>query len=345
MKKRLQLSVIVFLIAFFGNAQNKLFKQVENNFAATSKVVRDAEPKEFNIYSLDLNNIKSILATAPTRTATATSTVIVAFPNADGEMQNFKMYECSTLESIIAADHPEIQSYTGKCIEDPTATITITTTLFGLHAITQSGKNGTTYIDPYTKDLQNYIVYNKANAVTTKSRSCSFNQDDLNPIPESTNLARASNSLWKVYRLAMACTIEYAAYHINAAGLNGGTLAQKKAAVLAAMVVTVARVNSVYERDLSIRLVLINNNSLLINVTSDTLDNNNTSNALLNQIQAFIDGIITQADYDLGHVTSTGGGGVASLGSLCTSIKAQGVTGLPAPVGDAYDIDYSICLN
>ena len=340
MKKRLQLSVIIFLIAFFGNAQNKLFKQVDNNFAATSKVVRDAEPKEFNIYSLDLNNIKSILATAPTRTATATSNVIVAFPNADGEMQNFRMFESSTLESIIAADHPEIQSYTGKCIEDPTATITITTTLFGLHAITQSGKNGTTYIDPYTKDLQNYIVYNKANAVTTLSRSCSFNQEDLNPIPESANLPRASNSLWKVYRLAMACTIEYAAYHINAAGLNGGTLAQKKAAVLAAMVVTVARVNSVYERDLSIRLVLINNNSLLINVTSDTLDNNNTSNALLNQIQAFIDGIITQADYDLGHVTSTGGGGVASLGSLCTSIKAQGVTGLPAPVGDAYDIDF-----
>ena len=81
MKKRLQLSVIVFLIAFFGNAQNKLFKQVENNFAATSKVVRDAEPKESSIYSLDLNNIKSILATAPTRTATATSNVIVAFPN------------------------------------------------------------------------------------------------------------------------------------------------------------------------------------------------------------------------------------------------------------------------
>lgn len=41
------------------------------------------------------------------------------------------------------------------------------------------------------------------------------------------NNFRADNSLFKTYRLAMACTIEYAAFHVNAAGLNSGTLAQK----------------------------------------------------------------------------------------------------------------------
>ena len=107
------------------------------------------------------------------------------------------------------------------------------------------------------------------------------------------------------------------------------------------MAVTVARLNSVYERDHSITMVLVNNNTNIINVQPiASLDDSNTGNALLNSIQAYIDGIITAPNYDMGHVASTGGGGVAILGCVCTSNKAQGVTGLPAPVGDAYDIDF-----
>ncbi len=338
--KKLLLFISVFAVALSVHAQNSLFKIVENSFSTNKKVVRDAEPTKFSIYSLDYNAIKAVLRTSPRRTATAVSNVIVSFPNSEGEMQRFKMYESSTLEEGIAATCPNINSYVGKCIEDPTATITITTTIFGLHTVTHSAKNGTTYIDPYTKDLQNYIVYNKSHALTTKNRVCNTKDSGLSNIPEAENLSRPNNSLWKVYRLALACTIEYADFHVQAAGLSSGTLAQKKDAVLAAMVVTIARVNSVYERDLSVKLVIINDNRNIINITSDTLDNENTNNALLNQIQAFIDGIISPNDYDLGHVASTGGGGVATLGSLCGPLKAQGVTGLSAPVGDPYDIDY-----
>ena len=44
---------------------------------------------------------------------------------------------------------------------------------------------------------------------------------------------------------------------------------QKKATVLAAQVVTVTRVNSVYENDFAITLVLIPNNTDIINIISD----------------------------------------------------------------------------
>jgi len=343
MKKALLLLIAVL---FFANSfsQSSFWTKTNRNQVTSELLARDSHPNEFLVYSLNLEMLKAKLALAPSRNFNGQeSNVIVDFPNPQGEMQHYRIYEASVLHPELAERHPEIQSYVGKGIEDKTATIRFSITLFGLHTMTFSGVNGTSYIDTYTKDLKNYMVYSRSQLTATRGFYCGVvdNANELDPaLPDNPEVFRANNSLFKTYRLALACTIEYAAFHVNAAGAGGGTLAQKKAAVLAAMVVTMTRVNGVYERDMSLTMQMVPNEESIINITSDSYDDSNTNNILLSQNQTQVDAIIGSANYDIGHVCSTGGGGVASLGCVCTSIKAQGVTGSPAPVGDPYDIDY-----
>src|SRR5690606_22401265 len=125
---------------------------------------------------------------------------------------------------------------------------------------------------------------------------------------------------------------EYAAFHINEADLlPGASEDEKKAAVLSAMNDCMTRVNEIYERDLSVTMVLIANNDELIflNATTDGLDNYD-GGSLLGEIQQVINGIVGSSSYDIGHVVSTGGGGIAQISSVCsTNGKGRGVTGSP----------------
>jgi subtilisin-like proprotein convertase family protein len=346
MKKLLLLLTIFLTVNSFG--QSDLWKKLDaSETTGLNKLTRGSNPSKFDVYSININALKSRLAEAPSRGISQNSNVIIAFPNAEGEMQNYRIFEASVLDPILAAKMPEIQSYVGQCIDDPTASIYFSTTIFGLHTMTFAADKSACYIDPYSKDLNHYMVYSKSDLTTNKIFSCGY--DDIAPRPnfnveeDETVQNRSENGLFKTYRLAFSCTIEYAAFHVNAAGLNSGTLAQKKAAVLAAQNVSMVRINGVYERDFAIKLVIVANNLDIINVVSDDLDNNNSAAngfPLLGQNQAFIDTVIGDANYDIGHVATTGAGGVASQGPCQSGSKARGVTGINDPVGDPYDIDY-----
>jgi len=195
----------------------------------------------------------------------------------------------------------------------------------------------TIYIDPYQKgNTTNYIVYNKRDYVKQDGDDyiaydpiVEDNQIKLNKSPSSYK-SRSGDEL-RVYRLAMAATGEYTQFH-------GGTVADG----LSAIVTTMNRINGIYEQEVSIRMILVANTDLVIytNGATDPYTNNNGS-TMLNENQINITNVIGTANYDIGHVFSTGGGGIANLESPCKSnSKARGVTGLGSPIGDSFDVDY-----
>lgn len=135
----------------------------------------------------------------------------------------------------------------------------------------------------------------------------------------------------RTYQLAVAATGEYTSFH-------GGSKADGQAAIVTA----INRVVGIYEIDIAVRMVLVGNNDDLVytNSSTDPYTNNNGF-TMLSENQSNVDSVIGSSNYDVGHVFSTGGGGIASLGVIGQNgAKARGVTGLGSPVGDAFYVDF-----
>ncbi|HET7844086.1 MAG TPA: zinc-dependent metalloprotease family protein, partial [Xanthomonadales bacterium] len=154
-------------------------------------------------------------------------------------------------------------------------------------------------------------------------REIAAGEDDAAAAPDVS-----SGGTLRTYRLAMAATGEYTQFH-------GGTVVDG----LSAIVTTMNRVNGIYEREVAVRMVLVANTDAVI-FTNPATDPYANSSGDLAANQTTINNTIGAANYDIGHLVGTGGGGVAGLGVVCGGSKARGLTGSGAPVADAFDVDY-----
>ena len=290
-------------------------------------------------FESDEEALRNKLNKTPNELRGQTDTIELPMP--DGTLARFSIVESSIMEDALAAQFPGIKTYKVHGIDDPAASGRVDMSPNGFNGMLMTS-NGRVFIDPAnnTSNSNRYISRlrdgqhkhsDPEQAFQCATYDLPENQNQLQNFSRNETSHRISGSLIN-YRLAVAATSEYVT-RVGSGTLNGA---------MAEIVTAINRVNQIYERDLGIHFNLVGQNASIIEVAPAELNYTNDDGGLLiDEAQTKISAAIGAANYDIGHIFSTGGGGLAGLGVVCNaSRKASGVTGLGNPSGDPFYIDF-----
>jgi hypothetical protein len=328
-----------------------LWKEADEEPLLAARLKRRIVTQKYRVLRLNHEALKQLLSRAPMEFTPAArqSKVEMSLPTPDGAFTRFRIVESPIMSEELAAQYPEIKTYRGQGLDDPTATMRFEITSQGFSAMTIS-EQGTLFVDPYAHDddLDHYVAYDKRDYRRADSRfECLTSEagagqkDSGSQAVDSNEMGRATaaleaasepyGSMLRTFDLALNGTAEY---NSTLGGID---------AARATMTRTLNRVNLIYERDLAIRLRLVYSR-IYGNPDTDPYTNGDVDK-MLTENQRTLDGDFGSGNYDIGHVLGSqpGGGssGKASLGAVCVrGQKARGVTTSANPSGDAFDVDF-----
>ncbi|MEW6999520.1 reprolysin-like metallopeptidase [Colwelliaceae bacterium BS250] len=274
----------------------------------------------------------------------------ISLPMPDGKIITIELTKVSILPASLAAKYPQISSFKGVQLDNNDHFGRFDYSEQGFHGLLNY-KGKVVYIDPSTHEGDQYISYFKQDALSTNKhieQQVLSNHKGKMLLTQKSIAEKSEDvaSINKTYRIAFSTTGEYSQFH-------GGT----KESVLAAITTLVNRLNQVFEIDLGITLQLAENSDEVIFLDPATDDFTNTDEDIyINpEVQA---AILDTNFFDVGHVLTTGAGGLAVVGGTCDEgpyqdfddnnnvifstqpIKSMGVTGSISPVNDSFYIDF-----
>jgi subtilisin-like proprotein convertase family protein len=315
------------------------------------------KPSKADYYEINFSSIKSQLMQAPMEfwPRQTQKGMVIELPVPDGGFRTYRIMRSSVMDPLLQEKYPDIQTFTGRGVDNAREIIKLDFTPHGFHAMVLGSGPGFA-IDPvFVGNTTYYMVYSKLNlsprpnadyschhheSHNCASKKCAndhsfYKIDGTVNFPTGTNHSSFKNggnnptgTNLRVYRIAISCTGEYTQFH-------GGTVPL----ALAAMATSMNRINQVYEKDLTIRMVFIPNNDTLIFTDPATDPYNNNLGACLGINDSLLNATIGVPNFDIGHVYTTFGGGLAAFG-VCQGPKARAGTGLTNPAGDFFDVDY-----
>ena len=333
-----------------GKASGKIQRALWESLDATLLPNADNHPylgkvNSFRAFAIDTPTLRATLKTAPMEfmAPVTESQAVITLPTPTGKMLRFRFVESPILSPELSLQNPDIKTYCGQCIEDPTISTRFDMTLTGFHAMVYSS-NGNYYVNPYSDgNMEKAVVFYDSDIQRAASWKCLNAAQKMEAASESMGGKGGgfvitpqftSGTVLRTYRLALSCTGEYAAA-VCSPSAPTVPLTQSK------MVTSINRVDGIFELETCIRLNLVT-----FNIYLDGLNDpftNDDGYVMLNENQSVCDASPGSAKYDIGHVFSTGGGGIAQRPCVCISgSKAEGVTGSSEPFGDGFDVDYVI---
>ncbi len=325
-------TITIFLITFSTIGQNIFFEKLSTiNKASTTK----GFSKETPTYQFDYYKLKAQLAKS---SKTAKNTIIISFPNLNGEFEKYKVVESSVLHPDLQAKYPEIKSYVARSLSNPSAHLRFSLSPYkGLCGIV-IGKDKIEFFEPDPLNINRIKVLNKSQLEVEDTFKCLTSAKHINKTLKSASSKNADDSIKRTYRLALSVTGEYAQFH-------GGTLAS----VNAALVATLTNINAVFENDFNVSLELISNNDAIIFLDPNTDPYTNLF-SYNSQLSNTLGTTIDASNYDIGHLL--GGinddnndptGDAGCIGCVCNdfgNIKGSGFSTGASPDGFNFDINF-----
>jgi len=333
MKRTIYFSLAFLLLVSGLSAQSSFFEVVPpRGLPAPVEVTKNI--KSMSIVRLNEMALRAYLLNAPMEFENAGATLPLEIPLPDGTTEVFGIVESPILSKEVAAQHPEIKTYTGNGLNKKNVIIRFSFTSEGFNAILLNVAGDAVYFEKYSKQSNDlYFTYFTRDVIIpaeeVKTKSCGIglheddhdhNHDAVSPeqLPEMM-MAGAPVNL-KTFRLAMAANGEFTAQ-------QGGT----QAGAFAAVVGYVNRMTALYRRDLAVNFMLVSGTNLIYtNAATDPYDNGDQG-AMLDQNHDNCNAVIGAANYDVGHVwgyVGGSGGGVAYSPAVCNaSVKGGGVSG------------------
>ncbi|WCM24781.1 M12 family metallo-peptidase [Paraburkholderia bryophila] len=323
----------------------------QKNDPSTSRI-EPGNPAQHRILTLDFSNLKSEIAAISINSDEISSRsknpdVRLSLPLPEGGFSEFVLSDSGTLPPALAQRYPDIRSLKGRDGEGRTVRLDISPQ--GLKAMVYD-KAGAWLVQPaqtLSGKVQNarargdqYWSFRR-HSLPASDRPFHEPIIDFSPADNPSVASRdrfqsrtATGIIRRDYRIAVAATSLYTAKF-------GGTVAGG----LAAVSMMINRVNEIFEQDFGVHLTLIPNNDKLIYTNAATDPYLKAYDILLANVQN-LDRVIGAAGFDLGHVVTTGDGGVVGrIGNTCRNDagrnnKAAGTTGRSNPVGDAFHVDF-----
>lgn len=344
--KKLLLYIFLIFCCVNMNAQNNVLWQKVTSSSSLSRKANVSDSGKL-YYKLNANLLSAKLASTTSKSALSNITEIT-IPNTEGTLERFSVWESSNFDPELQAKYPEIRAYEGRGIDDKNAKIHFSVAPIGLQTMVFRMAKPTEYIEQNPDDKSEYVVFKSADNADSKMRLDCKTANLVSENKASNTAKTTSNAKqFKTFRLALSCTREYTAFF-------GGT----KAGALAGMNATLTRVNGVFDRDLSVKVVLIANNDAVIYTDASTDPYSVPSVGAADpggtwgqEVQTTLTNVIGNANYDIGHLFggSGGGGNANCIGCVCVNPTSSVPLGKGSaytspsdakPQGDTFDIDF-----
>ena len=328
-----------------GFTQSFYWKKIKNTPSEKTSILKNFDKNKYQLFSLNLDNFKILLADVPSRKNIGSSPmVVINFPDKKGNMEQFQVSETSTLAPEIAIKYPNIKTYIGFSLDNPGGRIRFSISPQGLKTMSTYPNKPALFTVPLNKgDKSLYISYDRSMRIDSKKDFECLTENENVPIKEIISLNRdANDQILRTLRIAISTTGEYTNFWDDGDDTNGD--AQEDA--LAALVSTLNRTNEVFEVDMAITFQLVTGTEIIY-PTSSTDPYTGSFNS---QLQSTLTSEVGESNYDIGHLFNYGGnnGNAGCIGCVC--VDGQKGSGFSSHsftdndggpnMDDFFDIDY-----